>query len=182
MKKKTSLLYFAVPILAVLVFIPFFWQFNAGYDAREAARAEVIHQKKVAEIAEQDRLRQKAIDDSLVTQARRQKEKKERDDRLQKERDERESALQARNKASNDSVGLKNRIDRLTKDVDSVKADIAKLEADEEKQRQEQDAAKQYVVLAEENVKNLSQVLERIQAADAAAEAAARAAAAAKKS
>ncbi len=180
MKKKTSLLYFAVPILAVLVFIPFFWQFNASYDAREAARAEVIHQKKVAEIAEQDRLRQKAIDDSLVTQAQRQKAKKERDDRLQKERDDREAALQARNKANNDSVGLKNRIDRLTKEVESVKADIAKLEADEEKQRQEESGAKQYVVLAEANVKNLSQVLERIQAADAAAEAAARAAAAKK--
>ncbi len=182
MKKKTSLLYFAVPIVAVLVFIPFFWRFNATYDAREAARAEVIHQGKIAQIAEQDRLRQKAIDDSLVTQARRQKEKKERDDRLQKERDDRESALQARNKANNDSVGLKNRIDRVTKEVETVKADIAKLEADEEKQRQEESAARQYVVLAEANVKNLSQVLDRIKAADDAADAAAKAAAAAKKS
>src|SRR5471030_844219 len=182
MKKKTTLLYFLIPIAAVIAFIPVFWSFNSNYEADEAKRAEVVHQKKISEIAEQDRLRQKAIDDSLVTQARRQKERKERDDKLQKERDERESALQARNKANNDAVGLKNRIDRLTKDVESVKADIAKLEADEGKQRQEGDSAKQYVVLAEANVKNLSQVLDRIQAADAAAEAAARAAAAAKKS
>jgi hypothetical protein len=182
MKNKATVLYFVVPIVLVLIFIPIFWRFNSTYEAKEAQRAEVIHQKKVEAIAEQDRQRQKAIDESLVTQARRQKEKKERDDRLQKERDEREAAVQARNKSANDSQGLKNRIDRLTRDVEAVKADIAKLEADEVKQRQEADGSKQYVVLAEANVKNLSQVLDRIQAADAAAEAAAKAAAAAKKS
>lgn len=182
MKKKTTLLYFLIPIVAVIIFIPIFWRFNANYEANEAKRAEAIHEAKVAAIAQQDKLRQQAIDESLVTSARRQKEKKDREDRLQKERDDREAALQARNKATNDAASLKDRIERLQKDIDVAKADIAKLEADEGKQRQEEDAAKQYVVLAEANVKNLSQVLDRIAAADAAAEAAAKAAAAAKKS
>lgn len=166
----------------MLAFIPVFWRFNASYEANEAKRAEAIHAAKVQAIAEQDKLRQKAIDESLVTQARRQKEKKEREDRIQREKDEREAALQARNKAVNDAASLKDRIERLQKDVEIAKSDIAKLEADEGKQRQEQDAARQYVVLAEANVKNLSQVLDRIAAADAAAEAAAKAAAAKKSS
>jgi hypothetical protein len=182
MKKKTALLYFLVPIAALLAFIPFFWRFNANYEANEAVRAEAIHQSKIAAIAAQDKLRQQAIDESLVTSARRQKEKKDRDDRLQRERDEKDAAYQARNKAESESRNLKDRSEHLQKDVDSVKADIAKLDADEGKQRQEADAAKQYVTLAEANVKNLSQVLDRIAAADAAAEAAAKAAAAKKSS
>jgi hypothetical protein len=182
MKKKTSLLYFVVPIILVLVCIPFIWQHNANYEANELARAAVIRQGKIAAMNAQNAQREKAIQDSLVTQAQRQKERKEREDRIQKEKDDREAALQARNKALNDVSRQKDRMERAQKDVEVAKADIAKLEADESKQRQEEDAAKQYVVLAQANVKNLSQVLDRIAAADAAADAAAKAAAAAKKS
>jgi len=181
MKKKTTLLYFLVPIVLLLIFGPIFWRYDAGYEEREVQRAAAIRQSKIAAIAEQDKLRQQAIDESLVTQAKRQKEKKERADKLQKERDEREAALQSRNKADNDANRLKDRCERLQKDIDVLKADIAKLEADEGKQRQAVEASKAYVVLAQANVKNLSQVLDRIAAADAAAEAAAKAAAAAAK-
>ncbi len=181
MKKKTGILYFLIPIVALVAFVPVFLKFNASYEAGEAARAAATRQAKIATIAEQDRLRQKAIEDSLVTQKRRAADKATREAKRQKENDDREAAIQARNKAASEVNRLKDRAERLAKDVSSTKEEITKLEQDEGKQKQDQAAAQQYVVLAEANVKNLSQVLDRIAAADAAAEAA-RAAAAAKKS
>jgi len=181
MKKKNARFYFLIPIVALAAFIPFEWHFSANYEQIQEQRAAQTRQDKIAKIAEQDRQRQKAIEEAVATQAKRAKEKKEREARLQKEKDDREAAMQARNKAINETSRLKDQLDHIQKDVATVKEDIAKIQADERKQRQESVFAQKYVLQAEANVKKLSQVLDQIAAADAAAEAAS-AAAAAKKS
>ena len=64
----------------------------------------------------------------------------------------------------------------------AVQDEIAKIQTDEAAQRVAQGFLQQTVQKAQDNVKNLTQVLEKISAADQAAEAARAAAAAAKKS
>jgi hypothetical protein len=178
--KKKSLLYFLIPVVAVLFFIPIYWNYLSHYDEREADRQATILEGKKEEIAEQDRMRQKAVQDALDAQEKRKKEKAEREALEAKRTEEREDALQARLKAASESRRLEEKVDSLKNDVKVEEDEIAKIQADESALRVEQGFLEQTTQKAQQNVQSLTQVLEKIAAADEAAEAAR--AAAAKKS
>jgi hypothetical protein len=180
--KKKSLLYFLIPVAALLCFIPIYWNYSSHYEEAEAQRDAIVRQGKLNELAAQDRLRQKAVQDALDAQARRKKEKAERDALEAKHQEEREDAHQALYKAQSESRRIAEKVDRLKNDVKVAEDEVAKIQADETGLRTQQGYLEQYVQQAQAHVKSLSQVLEKIAASDQAAEAARAAAAAAKKS
>ena len=92
------------------------------------------------------------------------------------EREDRDNALQARNKAANESDRFKRQTERLAKEILAAKEEIAKIEEDKRRSLDEQTFLKDFVKRVEANAKGLTEVLERIAAADLAAEAAAKAA------
>jgi hypothetical protein len=175
--KKKSIIYFLIPIAALVIFVPFYWNYSTHYEEVMANREAAIQKAKNDELAEQDRLRQKAVQDALDAQAKRQQQKKEREALEAERRQELEDAMAARDKAQSESRTLAEKVDRLKNDVKAVEDEITKIQADESTQRLQEGFVQQSVEKAQANVKNLTQVLEKIAAADQAAEAAREAAA-----
>lgn len=176
---KKTYVYFLVPLIGLIVFGAIYWNFNAGYEAREAAKKEALVQAKHAKLEKEAKDRELAIKDAVAAQERRKAEKAAKEAKDKADRDARIAALEARDKANRDQVRLSNQKDRLEKDVKTEKDLIAKLEADKKLAVEEYNFLKDYVKQAEANTKRLNDVVEKIGAADA-ARAAADAAAAAK--
>ena len=73
--KKKSFLYFLIPIVALGCFIPIYWNYASHYEEQEAKRQAQIRQGKLNDLAEQDRLRLKAVQEANDAQEKRKKEK-----------------------------------------------------------------------------------------------------------
>lgn len=176
---KKNLVYFLVPLVGLLVFGFFFWRFNDTYEAKEAAKKAAVKKAREDKLADEARNREKAIKDALAAQERRKAEKAAKEAKEKKDQEERQAAIEARNKANRDQLKLKDQADRLERDIKAEKEAIAKIAEDNKRIVDEQAFLKTYVKQAEANAKSLTEVLDKIAAADA-ARAAADAAAAAK--
>jgi hypothetical protein len=182
MKKKY--VYFLLPLVGLIVFSTVYWNFSRGIAAREAAHQAAVDQAKKDKLEKQARDNAKAFADAVATGERRKAERAAKEAKDKQDHDDRQAAVEARDKANRDQLKLAQQVERLEKDVQAEKDAIAKLEADKKKAIDEQAFLVTYVKQAEDNARMLSQVLDKIAAADvarAAADAAA-AAAAAKKS
>jgi hypothetical protein len=181
MKKKYA--YFLAPLVGLLIFGAIYWNFSKGYNAREAARLAAEKQKKEDKLRAQAQANEQAIKEALAAQERRKAERAAKDAKDKKDHDDRQAAVEAEDKANRDQQIFALKVERLQKDVQTEKDAIAKLEGDKKKLIEEQAFLRVYVKQAEDNVRSLSQILDKIAAADAARAAAdAAAAAAAKKS
>lgn len=173
--------YFIFPTLALVVFFAFYWNFNSTYAAKEAEKARQVREQREEKLRKEAAERERAIKDAVAASEQRKKERAEREAKEKADRDARELAIQARDKAYSDRKKLSDQVDRLKTDIETEKRAIAKIEEDRKQAATEEAFLRDYVSQAEANVKNLTGVLDKISAADAAAEAAARAAARAKK-
>lgn len=175
--------YFIAPLVALLVFGGFYMNFAKGHAAREEAKKVAVRQEKEAKLRREAEERRKAVEDALKLQEKRKAEKAEREERDRLEKEARQAAIDARDKAFRDKDKLARTVERLNKEITTEKDAIEKIENTKKLAREEEAFLRQYVKQAETNVKSLTEVLDKIAAADAAraAEAAA-AAAAAKKS
>jgi hypothetical protein len=176
---KKAYIYFLVPLLGVIAFGAVYWNFSTNYEKVEADRAAAIQKTKNDKLAEENRNREKAIQEANVAQQKKRDERAAKEAKDRKDREDRENAIQARNKAFNDSDKFKKQAERLAKEITVIKEEIAKIEEDKRRSTDEEAFLKDFVKKVESNAKSLTEVLERIAAADAAAEAAAKAAAAA---
>jgi colicin import membrane protein len=180
MKKKY--LYFLVPLAGLIIFSVYYWKFISEYDAKQEAKAQAVKHIKEQELMAQAQLREKAIKDAIAQQEARKEERRLREEHDRKQHEERENSIQARNKVGNEAEKFQRQAERLTREIATIKEEIAKIEQQKQHAVAEQAFLLTYVAKAQENTKHLSQVLDRIAAADdAAARAAAAAAAAAKK-
>jgi colicin import membrane protein len=180
MKKKY--LYFLVPLAGLIIFSCYYWKFISEYDAKQEAKAQAVKHIKEQELMAQAQLREKAIKDAIAQQEARKEERRVREERDRKQHEDRENAIQARNKVGNEAEKAQRLAERLEREIKTAKEEIAKIEQQKQHAVAEQAFLLTYVAKAQENTKRLSQVLDRIAAADdAAARAAAAAAAAAKK-
>jgi hypothetical protein len=177
MKKKY--VYIFPPILGLVIFGVIYWQYNSGYEARlaESERKEkAIIQAKLDEDA---RNRKVAVESAIAAQEKRKVEKLAQDAKDAADKDRREKAMQAKYRAQREADKLASQVKRLQKEIEDEKKEIAKVEEDKKRVVDEAAFQREYVKKAEDNVRSLQTVLDRIAAADAAAEAAAKAAAAA---
>lgn len=179
MKKKY--VYFLVPLVLLIVFVAIYWNFSKGLDAREAQRVAKEKQKKEDKLRAQAKANEQAIREALASQEKRKAERAAKDAKDKKDHDDRANAVEAQGKAERDQRKLAEQVKALEKDIQTEKDAIAKLQNEKKKAADEQAFLAVYVKQAEENARNLSQVLDKIAAADAARAAADAAAAAAAK-
>jgi len=183
MKKKH--VYAVIPLIALAVFIAFYINFRTGYDKHQAELATQARHQRDEAIRKQNQDREKAVQMALAEQDKRKqdREKKEADENKRKE--DRANAYQARDQANVTMNQNRDKAERLEKDVGLTKEQITKIEADEKILREDKAHILVYVQKAQDNVRDLTAVLDKIakaDAANAAAKAAALAAAAKKKS
>lgn len=182
MKKKYA--YFLAPLVGLIIFGAVYWNFSKGLTARETARIAAEKKKKDDKLAQQAKDNEKAIREAVASQERRKAERAAKDAKDKADKDARAAAVEAQDKANRDQLKFAQQVERLEKDVQTEKDTITKLEGDKKKFTEEQAFLRIYVKQAEDNVRSLTQILDKIAAADAAraaADAAAAAAANAKK-
>lgn len=181
---KKSYIYFLIPFVGLIVFGAAYWNFSQSYDKKLEEADRAARAKKVAEQEAIAKERLQAAQIAIADQAKRTAERKAKAAKDAKDRDDRELLIQAKNKALIEQDKLETQVRRITKDIDETKRAIAKNEEEKKSARDEENFLRDYVQKAESNQKSLTDVLDKIAAADdaAAKAAAAAAAAAAKKS
>jgi len=173
--------YVIFPVLAMLVFFGFWWNFNSTYEAKEAEKTKQVRLERDAKKRKDAEDRAQAIKDALVAQENRKKEREAKELKDKADREARELAIDERNKAAQEVTKLGKQRDQLTFDVKNEKEALVKIDEQKRKGFDEQAFLKEYVRKAEANTKGLTDVLDKIAAADAARAAAEAAAAAAAK-
>jgi hypothetical protein len=182
MKKKY--IFVIPPIVALVLFFFYYEHYQTGFIQKQQAIAAAAQKAREDQVNLENAQRKKAVDEALASQQRHKEEKAAKEAMLAKRQEDRQNALDAREKSISDLIKFRERVDRLTKDVATVKEQITKVEQDEDLLRAQVVFFQGYVKTAEAHDADLTTVLEKIQKADdarAAAKAAA-AAAAAKKS
>ena len=174
--KKTQL-YIILPLVAIGIFVVYYHQFSASYAAKMEAHDTAVRQAKEADIRQQNENMQKAVQEALAAQELRKKAKAEKEAAEAKRRDERESARQALSKAQQDAATSRDQVERLRKEVATLKEEIKKIEDDKAVLVKEETFLKDFVKTVESHQSELTAVLTKIDAANAAWAAAARAAA-----
>lgn len=179
--KKKKYVYFVVPVLGILIFAAVYWQYVSTHDAKIAERAAAVKRAKQEAVDKENSDKKKAYDEAMAKQAERAAEKKAKEAHDQKEKDDMDAAQQALSKAGNEAERLTKNLDRLKGEIRTTKEEIAKVKETERQSIAEEAFLKTFVVKAQDNVKQLETVVEKIDAAnEAAAKAAADAAKAAK--
>ena len=153
---KKNKLYFIIPVVALIAFGFYYWNFSSQYQAVEDAKAAAVKQAKIVKLREEAIAREAAIKDAVDAQKIRKAEK-----------------------ADQEAQKLTRQADKLEKDVAATKDEISKIETEEKRSQEELVFVKQYTAAAKENQMKLADVLTKIQEADAATARAAAAAAAA---
>lgn len=176
---KKNYVYFLPPLIAVIIFGAVYWNFLSGYEKEQDRRALAIKTAKMEKLQEQERDKKKAYDEAIEAQARRKKEKEEKDAKEQADRDARQLAEDNLKQALRDEVKLADKVKALNKEIEATKKEVAEVEDNKKKAVDEEAFQRLYTKQAEANQKSLIAVLEKIQKADDDAAAAAKAAAAA---
>lgn len=179
---KKSYVYFLVPLLGLIAFGAVYWNFDAQYAEKEAAKQAAVRKGKEDKLAAEAKNREQAIKDALAAQERRKVERAAKEAKDKADQEARQLAIEARDKAHRDQLKLEQQRDRLLKDIKVEEELIAKLGEEHKHAIDEQKFLKEYVQQAEANTKSLASVLDRIAAAEAARAAAEAAAAKAKNS
>lgn len=180
--KNANYAYFLVPLIALIIFVVIYMNFDKGYEQHIADQQAAIRVAKQKKVEEDNASRAEAVKIAVREADERRKAKKAKDEADQKRRDDRQTAFQVRDKAQTDAAQLHDKVLRLRKDKDQLVEDIKKIEQDKATLVIEKESVDQVTAKAEANAKEMAAVLEKIKAADdAAVAAAAQAAAAAKK-
>ena len=174
--------YVIFPTLAMLIFFGFWWNFSSEYEAKEAAKKELVRQAKIAKLEQETLNRKKAIEDALANQAIRREERAIKEAKRQADREQRQADIEARRQADREKQKFARQVSRLEADVYAEKQLLTKLEEKKRVLIGEEAFLREYVALARSNENSVTKVIQRIVAADAARAKAVAAAAADKKS
>ncbi len=170
---KKSKIYFIAPLLVLIAFGAYYWNFKSHYDEKIAQQVAVEKARKLEKLKQEAVNREAAIHDALIAQQKRKEERKEREAKEQKQKDDKENANLNAQKADQESQKLQRQVEKLTKDVAAEQEDIRKIEADNKKQVEEEAFLRQFDKLAQDNQASMAAVLTKIAEADAAAQKAA---------
>jgi len=174
--------YVIPPVVGLLVFIAFYWNFAQGAALRAHEQELRDAEERKTRLIAQAEQKKKAVEDAIAAQQKRQAER----DAAAKKKDAEDAARAAlmdkRNQAFEDvNKRLRPQLDRLKTDAEDIKADIAQLELQKKQYVDEETFLRTFVNKAQDNVKTYQDMLARIAAADKAHAEAEAAAAKAKK-
>jgi Flp pilus assembly protein TadB len=166
------------PVLGLLVFTAFYWNFSRGTADRQHKVELRQQEERKARILKEAESRRRAIEDAIAAQAKRAAERAAKEKKTEEENAARQALVDKRNQVFEDvNKRLKPQLDRLKSDADEIKASIAQLELQKQQYVDEAAFLRTYVRKAQDNVKTYYAILDRIVAAEKAraeAEAAAR--------
>ena len=165
---KKNYIYFVAPLVGLIIFGAVYWNFSKGYNKREAKRVADEKQKKEDKLRQQAKDNEKAIREAVASpgtpQSRARRQGGQGQGGQGRSRHRRRGPRQGRPRP-----GQTRQAGRAPREGRAGEKDaIAKLQSDKQKLIDEQAFQKVYVKQAEDNVRNLTQVLDRIAAADAA--------------
>lgn len=166
------------PVAALLVFVAAFTVFHRGHADREAARQNEIRVAHEAKLAAEVEARRKAIDEAVVSQNQRKKEREEKAAIERAEKEARQLAVDARDAAYRDQEKAARAIERVKKEIAVEQDAIAKIAEGRKTSVAEQTFLRDFVKRAEASARNLENVLTQFAAAESARAAAAATAAA----
>ena len=174
--------YLIIPLIGLLIFGGFYYQFDKGYEAKELAIKVRAQEEKKAKVLQQNADRDAAVKAAVEAQAVRKKEREEKERADEAKKLAKQQAEDFRQKTFDDRNKFRDQVFRLKKELAEVKDATAKITVEKDNNVKEEAFLKNYVKQADANVKYYYDLLEKIAAADkAAADAAAAAAAASKK-
>lgn len=163
--KKT---YVLAPLAALLLFTGVYVSFQSGHQARETAREARLKNDRDAKLAAEVKARRQAVDEALVTQARRKKERDARESAERAAQEARQLAVNTRDKAFRDQERAARQLERVKKEIAAEEESLAKLDQTEKSAAAEQVFLKTYVQKTEANARALEAVLLRFAAAESA--------------
>lgn len=159
--------YIIWPLVGLLVFGAFYWNFNQGYVEKEKQKVIQVEKDRQDRIAQDLERRRKAILDATKAQEERKAVRLAKDKKEQEANDAR-NALMERRQHAFDEVNrhLRPQLDRQKSDADVVKGEIAQLELQKKQFLDEEAFIRKYTHEAEANVKTYFDLLDKIKAAE----------------
>ncbi|PTY07891.1 hypothetical protein DB347_06590 [Opitutaceae bacterium EW11] len=161
-------LYFIGPIAALGLFAAYTLQFNKAYDAREAQKAAEARIAKEAKLKSEAEARKRALEDAVASQQKLKKERADKEAEETRRKESRQAAIDARDRSLREQERLSRQLDRLKKDVKTEQDAIAKLEASIKYNRDEKTFFNEFVAKAQKNAAAYTELLTKIDAAEAA--------------
>jgi hypothetical protein len=169
-------IYFAAPVLAMLIFTGVYVTYQSGAKQREAIAEKQAKQEKDDKLKAEADARAKAFADAMKAQEMRKKERAEKEARELAEKEERQTQLDLRDKTFREQDKIAKTMERLKKEIEAEKAAAAKIQESIGFIEAEQTFLQGFIAKARENIKTLESLISQIAAAEstrAAAEAAA---------
>jgi len=168
--KKIHVLF---PLLAMIVFGGYWWNYNKQYEAEKEAKVERDRQALIAKREKEAQDRELAIKLAIEKQAEQRRERELREAKRQKEREDRQAAREARERADRERQKLRRQAELLDQDLVKETEAVAKLEERKQYLVAEERFLQEYVRQAESNEGGITAAIQRITAAEAARAAAA---------
>ncbi|OHE78949.1 MAG: hypothetical protein A3G75_03985 [Verrucomicrobia bacterium RIFCSPLOWO2_12_FULL_64_8] len=157
--------YIIFPVAGLLVFGAFFWNFNRGFEAKADARRKADIEAR-NELARQEvKKREEAYKAALEAQARRAEERRLKQEKEEKEKAAFQAMIDDRDRAHDEvNKRLRPQLERVKKDLEVVKEEVAKLEFDKEQYLKEQRFLNEYIRNVQANSKSYAEALDKIAA------------------
>lgn len=173
--------YFIAPLVGLLLFIAYYWNFQRTYAAEKQAKivAERIATEK--RIAEENEKKMQAYQEAIKQQEENKRIREEKKAREEAAKQARAEAVKARDKAYQDKNKLEQRRDRIKQTLEIETETIARVKESKIGLVGDKAATEQYIVQAGQNRQKMEDLLNQIEAKEKAAIEAAAAAAKQKK-
>jgi hypothetical protein len=159
-------LYVIFPLIGVLVFGAFFWNFNSEIESREAAKKEAQRVEREGKQRADLEAKRKAIEEAIALQEKRKVEKADRQKRDEEEKQMQLDLKDASDRARDERDRVLRRVDQLKTEIGFEVATIKKIAEEKANLALEDQYLLNYVKLAEGNKATLEEVLTKIEKVD----------------
>ena len=159
-------LYVIVPVIGVLIFGAFYWNFSTEIEARETAKKEAVRIERETKQKADFEAKKKAVEEAIALQERRKIEKAEREKRAEEEKQVQLDLKDASDRARDDRDRVLRQVDRLKTEIAVEESAIKKIASEKANLQAEDEFLLKYVKIAEGNQKVLEDVLTKIEKVD----------------
>jgi len=175
--------YIIWPVIGLLVFGVFFWNFNKGFKEKQRQEEVRIQNERKERARQEIERRKKAIEDANVAAAERTKARKVKEIKEDAEKKAHDDLVEKRVKVFDDvNRRIRPQLERVKSDKEALLKEIAQLELQKKAYTDEETFLRNFVRKAEGNVKAYYDVLDKLATAERLRAEAEAAAAKAKKS
>lgn len=165
--------YYIAPIVALALFAAYTWNFNKGYEQKEAVKAAQVREVREAKLKTEAEARKKAMEDAVASQQRIKQERLEKEADEVRKKEARQASIDARDRSYREQEKQARQAERIKKDIRTEQEAVAKLDGSIKYAQGEKTFEAEFIKKAEQNVASLTDILTKIDAAEAARAAAA---------